>query len=81
MSYYVQHPFYGLFSRTAWVSRYPKGKTILDFNGVEWHQLDHMQNICTLLQTDEYTSTSSLNFYRSECADALSAAQPSVPKH
>jgi len=27
-----------------------------------WHQLDHMQIICTSLQTDNYASTSSLNF-------------------
>jgi len=25
---------------------------------------DHMQTICTLLQTDNHTNTSSLNFYR-----------------
>ena len=28
----------------------------------EWHQLDHMQTICTSLQTDNHTSTSSLIF-------------------
>jgi len=28
----------------------------------QWHQLDHMQIICTSLQTDNYASTSSLNF-------------------
>jgi len=28
-----------------------------------WHQRDHMQTICTLLQTDNHTNTSSLNFY------------------
>jgi len=27
-----KHPFNGLFSRTTWVSRQQKGKTILDFN-------------------------------------------------
>ena len=32
--------------------------------GWQWHQLDHMQTICTSLQTDNYTNTSSLNFYR-----------------
>ena len=65
-------PFNGLFSRTAWVSRYRKGKTSLDLNeardagvlGWQWHQLDHMQTICTSLQTDNHTNTSSLNFYR-----------------
>ena len=56
----------GLFSRTTWVSRYQKGKTSLDFTearddgvwGWQWHQLDHMQTICTSLQTDNDTSTS-----------------------
>jgi len=54
------HPFNGLFSGTTWVSRYQKGKTSLDFNearddgvlGWQWHQLDHMQIICTSLQRD-----------------------------
>jgi len=32
--------------------------------GWQWHQLDHMQTVCTLLQTDNHTKTSSLNFYR-----------------
>jgi len=43
-----------------------------------WHQLDHMQIICTSLQTDSHTSTSSLSFYG---LDALPAAQPTVSKH
>jgi len=30
--------------------------------GWQWHQLDHMQIICTLLQADNHTSTSSLIF-------------------
>jgi len=43
-------------------------KTILDVNeqkmmGWEWHQMDCMQIICTLLQTDNHTSTPSLSFY------------------
>jgi len=33
---------------------------------MQWHQLDHMQTICTSLQTDKHTSTSSLDFYRSD---------------
>jgi len=32
--------------------------------GWQWHQLDHMQAICTSLQTDNHSNTSSLNFYR-----------------
>jgi len=75
------HPFNGLFSRTTWVSRYQKGKTSLDLNearddGVlvwQWHQLDNMKTICTSLQIDNHTNTSSLNFYR---PDALPDAQP-----
>jgi len=45
---------------------------------MQWHQLGHMQTVCTLLQTDNHTNTSALNFYR---PDALSDAQPSVSKH
>jgi len=84
--YYVLHRFSVLFSRTTWVSQYQKGKTSLDLNearddGVldwQWHQLDHMQTICTLLQTDNYTNTSSVNYYR---PDALRDAQPTVSEH
>ena len=79
------HPFNGLFSRTTWVSRYQKGKTSLDYEardygvlGRQWHHLDHMQTICTSLQTDNHTNTSSLNFYR---PDALPDAQPTVSKY
>ena len=47
--------FNGLFSRTTWVRQYQKGKPSLDLNearddgvlGWLWHQLDHMQTICT----------------------------------
>jgi len=75
------HPLNGLFTMTTWVSRYQKGKTSQDLNkarddgilGWQWHQLDRMQTICTLLQTDNHTNTSSLNFYR---PDALPDAQP-----
>jgi len=28
-----------------------------------WHQLDHTQIICTLLQTDNHAGTSSINFF------------------
>jgi len=40
--------------------------------GRQWHQLDHMQIICTFLQTDNHISTSSLSFYR---PDAVPATQ------
>jgi len=33
--------------------------------GWQWHQLDHMQMICTSLQTDNHASTSSLNVFTS----------------
>jgi len=75
-------PFNGLFSRTTWVSWYQKGKASLDLNeargwglGWQWHQLDHMQTICTSLQTGNDTNTSSPNFCR---PDALPDAQPTV---
>jgi len=52
---------------TSQLSQY--GKTSLNFNearndrvwGWLWHQLDHVQTICTSLQTDNHTNTSSLN--------------------
>jgi len=80
------HPFNGLFSRITWVSRYQKGKISLVSNeardyevfGRQWRQLDHMQTICTSLQTDNHTNTSPLDFYR---PDALPAAQPTASKH
>jgi len=31
--------------------------------GWQWHQLEHTQITCTLLQTDNHISTLSLNFY------------------
>jgi len=47
--------------------------------GWQWHQLDHIQIICTSLQTDNHASTSSLNFFYR--LDALSDAKPTVSKH
>ena len=32
--------------------------------GWQWHQLDHMQIICTSLQTDNHASTSSVSFLK-----------------
>jgi len=40
--------------------------------GMHWHQLDHMQTICTLLQTVNHTNTSSVDFHR---LDALPGTQ------
>jgi len=77
------HPFNGLFSTTTWVSRHQKGKPLWilleqEMMGWQWHQLDHIQIICTLLQTDNHASTSPLSFCR---PDALPAAQPTASKH
>jgi len=53
------------------VSRYQKGKTNLDFTGArdsewQWNSLGQMQ-VCTSLQTDNHTSTSSLSFLHAGC--------------
>jgi len=46
----------------------PERKTMMDFNEARYdgHQLDHLQIICTLLQTGNYAITSSLTFYRTD---------------
>jgi len=74
-------PFNGLFSRTTWVNRQQKGKPFWilleqEMTGWQWHQLDHMQSNCTLLQTTPVRHHS--DFYR---PDALPAAQPTASKH
>jgi len=84
----IKHYYYyicltALFSRTTWVSQQQKGKPFWilleqEMMGWQWHQLDHMQIICTSLQTDNHDSTSPLSFYR---PDALPATQPTVAKH
>jgi len=61
-----------------------ESKTGLDLNeardngvlGWQWHQLDHMQTICTSLQTDNHTNIIT-HFYRSA---TLPGAQPTVSK-
>jgi len=50
-----------LFSRTTWVSRHHKVKPIWfwvkqEMIGCHWYRLDHMQIICTSLQTDNHAS-------------------------
>jgi len=65
------HPFNGSFSRTTRVSRYQKGKTNLDFSEArgsewQWHQVGHVQ-VCTLVQTDNHTSTPPLSFLQAGC--------------
>jgi len=71
-----RHQFSGLLSRTTWVRPHQKGKTILDFNEAEtmvwqWLQLDHMQIICTSLQTNNHASTASLNFLQDVTYNAI----------
>jgi len=36
-------------------------------DGWQWHQLDHMQIICTSLLTDNHASTSPLSFLQAGC--------------
>jgi len=66
-----QHSFNGLFSKTTRVGQpVLEGQIIVDFTEAEmmgWqcHQMDHMQAICTLLQTVNHTSTLS---HRAGCS-------------
>ena len=58
------------------VSPYQKGKTNLDFTEArdsewQWRQLGHMQ-VCTLLQTDNHTSTLPLCFLQAGCPSCRS---------
>ena len=67
----VTHLFNGPLSGTAWVSRYQKGKTSLDFTEArdseqQWHQLGCVQ-VCTSLQTDNHASTPPLSFLQAGC--------------
>jgi len=55
------------FSRMAWVSQYQKGNHFLilleqEIMEWQWHQLGHMQIICTSFQTDNHASSSPLSF-------------------
>ena len=85
------HPFNGLFSRTTWISQHQKVNHSLvlesklfwilmkqEVMGWQWHRLNHMKNICTMLQTNNHASTSQLSFY---WPAAFPVAQPSVSKH
>jgi len=59
-------PVFDDYTLSTQVSRYQKGKANLDFSEArdsewQWHQLGHMQ-VCTLLQTDNHTSTPPLFF-------------------
>jgi len=67
------------------VSQQKKGKPFWilpeqEMMGWQWQQLDRVEIICTLLQTDNHASSSPLSFYRRRL-DALPAAQPTASKH
>jgi len=67
---------------TTWISRHQKSKPFWilmkqEMMGWQWHQLDHIQIICTLLQRDNHASTSPPSFYR---PDALSTTHPTPSK-
>jgi len=77
-------PFNGLFSRTTWVSKHQKGKTILDMDfkkarddGVAVASVGPYTD-CASLQTDNHASTTSLKFFYGP--DALPDAQPTMSK-
>ena len=62
-SYYYYIRLTAFFSRTTRVSRHQKGEPFWilleqEMMGWQWQQLDHMQIICTSLQTDNHASTS-----------------------
>jgi len=64
-------PFNGPLSRTTRVGWNQKRKTSLEFTEArdsewQWHQLGHMQ-VCTLLQTENHTSTPPLCFLQAGC--------------
>ena len=72
-----------IFSGTIWVSWHQKSKPfwiLLKQETIrwQWHQLDHMEIICTSLKTDNHAITSPFSFYK---PDALPAAQPTAWKH
>jgi len=70
-NYYYNYYYTHLMASFPGQPRYPKGKTSLDLNEArddgfflkQWHPLDHIQTICTLLQSDNHTNNSSLNFF------------------
>jgi len=45
----------------------------IEVMGWQWHQLDHMQIICTSLQTGNHTSTSPLSFYRPDACRPINS--------
>jgi len=80
------HPFNGLFSRTTWVSQHQKGKPFWilleqELMGWQGHQLEHMQIICTSLQTDNHVSTSPNIRYNNNNNNRFTALCPSTMIH
>jgi len=75
--YYYYYYYYcirlmALFSRATWVNWHQKGKPFWIFleqemMGWQWPQLDHVQIICTSLETDNHASTSPLSFLQAGC--------------
>jgi len=66
-------PFNGLFPGQPELvgTRKVKPISILmkqEMMGWQWHQLDHMQIICTSLQIDNHAITSPLNFLQAGCS-------------
>jgi len=53
--------------------------------GWQWHQLDHVQIICTLLHTDNHVSTWSLKFLQARCSswhpNSVKALKVIIPFH
>jgi len=48
--------------------------------GWQWHQLDHMQIICTLLQADSHASTSSIFiFYTPDALPDAKGLRKNIP--
>jgi len=72
------------------VSQYQKDKINLDFSEArdsewQWHQLGHMQ-VCTLLQTNNHTSTPPLCFLQAGCpscrpTNSVKALKPATRRH
>jgi len=77
----LQQPLNSFLPRTTWVSRYQKGKTSLGLNEArddgglwwQWHRLDHMQTICTSLETDNHTNTGCSSWRPTNSVKALKA--------
>ena len=47
---------------------------------MQWHQLDHLQTICTSFQTDNHTNTPSLNFLQVEYSPWRSTNSVKAPR-